>query len=159
MMGGIKVLCNLQNEKIWVAVLQNTRIKNTFTKNYHLPGIEGRANILFEYSIYIYIFIFGYGFCGSFSMLFPEGSGSCDKEILRNFLLHSTSISMSSKGLSQIFKIFFQTGYVNIFVLRGVVFSRYVQLKRSFSAEKKHQPWNLIHTSVQKPSNFNAAMY
>ena len=86
--------------------------------------------------IYIYIFIFGYGFCDSFSMLFPEGPGSCDKEILRNFLLHSTSISMSSKGLSQIFKILFQTGYVNIFVLRGVVFSRYVQLKRSFSAKK-----------------------
>ena len=138
MMGGIKVLCNLQSEKIRVAVLQNTRIKNTVTKNYHLPGIEGRANILFEYSIYIYIyiFIFGYGFCDSFSMLFPEGPGSCDKEILKNFLLHSTSISMSSKGLSQIFKILFQTGYVNIFVLRGVVFSRYVQLKRSFSAKK-----------------------
>ena len=87
-MGGIKVLCNLQSEKIWVAVLQNTRIKNTSTKNYHLPGIEGRANILFEYSIYIYIyiyiyiFIFGYGFCGSFSMLFPEGPGSCDKQTL-----------------------------------------------------------------------------
>ena len=161
MMGGIKVLCNLQSEKIRVAVLQNTRIKNTFTKNYHLPGIEGRANILFEYSIYIYIyiFIFGYGFCDSFSMLFPEGPGSCDKEILRNFLLHSTSISMSSKGLSQIFKILFQTGYVNIFVLRGVVFSRYVQLKRSFSAKKNHQRWNLIHTSVEKPSNFNVAKY
>ena len=69
MMGGIKVLCNLQSEKIRVAVLQNTRIKNTFTKNYHLPGIEGRANILFEYSIYIYIYI--YSFLGmAFAILF-----------------------------------------------------------------------------------------
>ena len=43
---------------------------------------------------------------------------------------------MSSKSMSQIFKILFQTGDINIFVLRGVLFSRYVQLKRSFSNEK-----------------------
>ena len=46
---------------------------------------------------------------------------------------------MSLKKVSQIFKILFQTGDINIFVLRGVVFSRYVLLKRSFSDEKKHQ--------------------
>ena len=38
--------------------------------------------------------------------------------------------------MSQIFKILFQTGDINIFVLRGVFFSRYVQLKSSFSQEK-----------------------
>ena len=43
---------------------------------------------------------------------------------------------MSSKSVSQIFKILFQTGDINIFVLRGVFFSRYVQLKGSFSDEK-----------------------
>ena len=43
---------------------------------------------------------------------------------------------MSSKSLSQIFKILFQTGNINIFVLRGVFFSRYVQLKNSFFDEK-----------------------
>ena len=43
---------------------------------------------------------------------------------------------MSSKSVSQIFKILFQTGDINIFVLRGVFFSRYVQLKSSFSDEK-----------------------
>ena len=43
---------------------------------------------------------------------------------------------MSSKIVSQIFKILFQTGDINIFVLRGVFFSRYVQLKSSFSAEE-----------------------
>ena len=40
---------------------------------------------------------------------------------------------MSSKSLSQIFKILFQTGDINIFVLHGTFFSRYVQLKGSFS--------------------------
>ena len=43
---------------------------------------------------------------------------------------------MSSKSVSQIFKILFPTGDINIFVLRGVFFSRYVQLKNSFSDEK-----------------------
>ena len=43
---------------------------------------------------------------------------------------------MSSKSVPQIFKILFQTGDINFFVLRGVFFSRYVQLKSSFSDEK-----------------------
>ena len=43
---------------------------------------------------------------------------------------------MSLKSVSQIFKVFFQTGDINIFVLRGVFFSRYIQLKSSFSDEK-----------------------
>ena len=38
--------------------------------------------------------------------------------------------------MSQIFKILFHTGDINIFVLRGVFFSRYVQLKSPFSDEK-----------------------
>ena len=44
---------------------------------------------------------------------------------------------MNSKSMSQVFKILFQTGDINIFVLRGVIFSRYVQLKSSFSDEKR----------------------
>ena len=40
--------------------------------------------------------------------------------------------------MSQIFKIFFQTGDINDFVLRGVFFSRYVKLKSSFCDEQKH---------------------
>ena len=43
---------------------------------------------------------------------------------------------MSSKSVSQIFKVLFQTGNINTFVLRGVFFSIYVQLKNSFSDEK-----------------------
>ena len=42
---------------------------------------------------------------------------------------------MSSKRVSQIFKFLFQTGDINIFVLCGVFFSRYVQLKSSFCNE------------------------
>ena len=43
---------------------------------------------------------------------------------------------MSSKRVSQIFKIFFQTRGIDIFVLRGVFFSGSVQLKRSYSDGK-----------------------
>ena len=39
-------------------------------------------------------------------------------------------------GVYPIFKILFQTGDINIFALGGVFFSRYVQLKSSFSDEK-----------------------
>ena len=50
--------------------------------------------------------------------------------------MHCVSICMNSKGMSQIFKILFQTGDINFFVLRGVFLSRYVQLRSSFSDEK-----------------------
>ena len=43
---------------------------------------------------------------------------------------------MSSKSVSQIFKILSQTKDIYIFILRGVFFSRYVQLKSSFSDKK-----------------------
>ena len=69
-------------------------------------------------------------------MFFPEAPASCDKEILKQFLLHFTSTCMSSKSVSQIFKILFQTGDINIFVVCGVFFSKYVQLKSSFSDEE-----------------------
>ena len=43
---------------------------------------------------------------------------------------------MSSKSVSHIFNILFQTGNINIFVLHAVLFIRSVQLKSSFSVEK-----------------------
>ena len=43
---------------------------------------------------------------------------------------------MSSKSMFQIFKIIFQAGYINVFVLRGVIFSTDAQLKSYFSGEK-----------------------
>ena len=42
---------------------------------------------------------------------------------------------MTSKSVSQIFNILFQTGDI-VFFLRGVFFSRYVQLKSSFLKKK-----------------------
>ena len=44
---------------------------------------------------------------------------------------------MSSKSVSHIFKILFETGDINIFVLRGVFFSDYVQLKPPFLTKKR----------------------
>ena len=69
-------------------------------------------------------------------MLFPKAPASCCKKIFNYFLLHSTSIFMSSKSMFQIFKIIFQAGYINVFVLRGALFSTYAQLKSYFSGEK-----------------------
>ena len=43
---------------------------------------------------------------------------------------------MSSRSVFQIFKTLFQTGDIDMFVLRGVFSSRYAQLKSSFSDEK-----------------------
>ena len=65
---------------------------------------------------------------------------------------------MSSKSVSQIFKILFQTGDINIFVLRGVFFSRYVQLKSSFSDEKDIS-CEIRDTSVDKLLKINVAKY
>ena len=48
---------------------------------------------------------------------------------MKQFLLHSTFVCMSSKSVFQIFEILFQTGDINIIVVRGAFFSRYVQLK------------------------------
>ena len=71
-------------------------------------------------------------------MLFPKAPASCGKKILKQFLLHCTSICMSSKAMSHIFKVLFHTGDINIFVLCGAFFSKYVQLKSSFSNEKNN---------------------
>ena len=43
---------------------------------------------------------------------------------------------MSSKTVTQVFKILIQSGDINIIVLRGFYFNRYVQLKSTFSDRK-----------------------
>ena len=58
--------------------------------------------------------------------------------------------------MSQILKILFQTG--DIF-LCGFFCSRYVQLKGSFSDEKKHHQSNLRHNLVEKLSKINVAKF
>ena len=47
-------------------------------------------------------------------------------------LCHTNSVSLLKKCVSD-FKILFQTGGINTFVLPGIFFGRYVQLKSSFS--------------------------
>ena len=69
-------------------------------------------------------------------MLFPKTPAFCRKKILKLFLLHCTSVFMSSKKVSQILKILFQAGDTNIFVHRGVFFGRYVRLKSFFLMKK-----------------------
>ena len=59
---------------------------------------------------------------------------------------------MSSKSVSQIFKILFQTGGFNIFVLH-VFFSRYVQLKSSISDEKTSAVKLETHCSTEVVKN------
>ena len=56
--------------------------------------------------------------------------------------------------MSLIFKIFFPTGDINIVVLCDVFFSRYVQLKSSFSDEKKKsEVKSAIHFSREAIEN------
>ena len=97
-----------------------------------------QAEQIFSVNIkYTYFFNFGRGFWGSFSTLFLKAPGSCGKRIVKIFLKHCASICMTSKYLSQTFKILFQTGNINIFVLSCVSFSRYIKLKSFFSDEEK----------------------
>ena len=77
----LKVLCYLQSEKIWVAVLQTLYM---FAKNYHFHWIAGRASIISKYIIYIF-FNFGRDFYGFFPILFPKAPASYCKKILTNF--------------------------------------------------------------------------
>ena len=129
-----------------------------FAKNYHLHWIAGRVNIIRKFIIYIF-FNFRRGFCGCFPKLLSKAPTSCCKKNLNWFLLHCTSIFMSSKSVCQIFKILFQTGDIIIFVLHGVFFSRWVQLKSSFSDKEKHQCWNLRHILVRKLRKINVSKY
>ena len=74
------------------------------------------------------------------------------------FLLHCTSICMISKSVSQIFKILFQAGYINIFVLCGVFLVDLFHWKAPFLT-KRYRRWNLRHALVEKLSKFNVAKY
>ena len=61
--------------------------------------------------------------------------------------------------MSQIFKILFQTGDIDIFVLRTVFFSRDVQLKSSFSDEKNIRAEISGQALGEKLSKINVAKY
>ena len=61
---------------------------------------------------------------------------------------------MSWKSVSQTFKILFQTEDNNICVLRVVFFSRYVQLRTSFSDEETSVVKNEAHFSREGIENW-----
>ena len=65
-------------------------------------------------------------------MLFPKAPTSCGKQIWKQLLLHCTSICMSPKSVSKIFKILFQTGDINIFItifdIYSTIFAKYSKL-------------------------------
>ena len=69
-------------------------------------------------------------------MLIPKRLVFSCKKILNYLFLHCTSLFMSWKSDARIFEILFQTGDINILILRIIFFSRYAQLKSSFSEQK-----------------------
>ena len=62
----------------------------------------------------IFFFSFRRDFYASFSMLFSEPLSSCDKRKID--IMNCTSICMSSKILSHIFKIIFQTRNIKLYI-------------------------------------------
>ena len=109
----------------------NTCLQKTTT------GIGLQAEKIFLVNIqYTYFSILGVAFMVPFLCYFQKLQLLVVKKILLIFAAVYTSIIMSSKSVSQIFKILFQTGDINIFVLRRVFLSRYFQLKNTFSDEK-----------------------
>ena len=86
-----------------------------FAKNYHLYWIAGRANILCKYLIYMFFqfwaWLLRFFFCffrsSSFFFFFFFFS-FCDKKNWKSFLLHCTSICMSSKVCLKSLKPYFK---------------------------------------------------
>ena len=66
--------------------------------------------------------------------IFPSQYSSPKLQL--QFLLNYVSIYISSKSVSQIFKIIIQTGDINIFVHNSVISVLQFQIKTSFSSEK-----------------------
>ena len=71
-------------------------------------------------------------------MLFPKTQASCAKKKFE-IIFAALYFYLYELKVSQVFKILFQTGDINIFVLRDVFFGRHVQLESSFSDQKKYQ--------------------
>ena len=103
----LKVLCCLQSDKFESLFFKcNTCLQKTTT----CIGLQ--AEQILSVNIQIFnVFNFEHGFCNSLSFIvFPEATASNYKKYLKHFLLNCTSICISSKNMSQIFKILIQTG-------------------------------------------------
>ena len=118
------------------------KIKIIFVKIYHLHWIACRENIPCKYIIYIfcqfwtYLLHFGFIFYITVPFIFHFLKLQLFVVKKSGNIFPALYFCMTSKIVSQIFKILFPAGDINIFLLRGVFFSRYVQLKNSFSDEK-----------------------
>ena len=111
-----------------------------------------QAEEIFSVNIKYNFSILGW-FLRFFFCYFPKLQLLVIKKIEIKFTALLFYLCLISKKVPQIFKILFQTGNINIFVLRGIFFSRYVQLKSFF------QQWNLRHNLVEKLSKFNVGKY
>ena len=124
----------------------STKVIHFWKNHCLLHWIEGRTNIFRKYIIYIF-FQFWAWLLRFLFYVFSKSSSYCGKETFwNNFWRIVLLICMSSKSISQIFKILFQTGHIDIFVLRDVLCSRYVQLKSCFSDEKNisGEIWDML---------------
>ena len=108
-------------------------------KNYCMHWIAGRANIIYIYMsymlyiCYIYTILWvGFAFCSSFFFCHFQ---KLQLLVVKKFCCIILLFVWAQKVIPKIFKILFQTGDFTIFVLCCVFFSRYVQLKSSFSDE------------------------
>ena len=81
----------------------DTCLQRTTTSN----GLKSKQ--IFSVNIWCIFFNFGRGFCGSFSMLFPQVSAFCDTKNWNKFWCIVLLFACAQK-VSQIFKILFQKG-------------------------------------------------
>ena len=123
----------LESTLRYYATSKVRKLMHFCSKKLPLHWIADRANILCKYVIYF--FNFGCAFAASFLCYFQKLQLLVVKKFWSNFCF-IVLLFLWSEKVSQIFKTLFQTRDINIFVLRGVFFSGYLQLKSSFSDVK-----------------------
>ena len=130
-----KVICS--NKKRFLRYHATFKVRNLsrcFTKLIHfckkVPlALNCKQSRYSMYIYYIHIFsILRVAFVVFYLCYFPKLQLFVVKKFWHNFCCIVL--------MTQIFKILFQTEDINIFVSRGVFFSRYIQLKSSFSDYK-----------------------
>ena len=75
----------------------------------------------------------------AFAVPFPGYFQKLQLLVVKNFEIFFVALYVYLFELKNFVSNYVQTGDIDIFVLHGVVFSRYVILKSSFSDELKHQ--------------------
>ena len=121
-----KVLCYLQNKKIWVGFLQNNTWLQTTT-----TCIELQVEQIFSVNIeYIYFF----NFLVLLLCYFQKLQRLVIKNLWNNFCCTVLLFVWAQKMCLRFLKCYFKLES-NILVLRGVLLSRFAQLKSYFSEE------------------------